>query len=93
MVEGSHHDLVARFQFAPDGPGQGESERGHVLAEVHLVALAAQEIRHSLVSFEKHCVRAPAGGKRTCCVGVVVQQIVAYRVRYLLRHLRARRRV
>ena len=89
MIERGDDDLVAGFQFAGDGSGERECDRGHVLAEDDFVCVAIEEIGHGGAGRGDSGVVAAAGFERAAGVGVGVEEIILDGVHHLFRDLRA----
>ena len=88
VVELRHEHLVARLQLAGERPGEQEVERGHALAERHLVAGAAEERAGLLVGEIDERRRAARGLVRGADVRVVVAEVAGDRVDHLVGALR-----
>jgi len=87
VVELGHDQLVARLPATPQGAAEVEGQRGHVLAEDHLLRRAAQQVGQGLAGLGQGCVGLDAGGVGPVRVGVVAQQVVAHRVHHGGGHL------
>ena len=85
VVEPGHEHLVARLQLAGERAGEEEVERGHALAERHLVARAAEERARLLVGEIDERARPARRLVRRADVGVVVPEVVGDRVDHLVR--------
>src|ERR1700758_776955 len=54
MIKMRDHDFISRTQIPTQGAAEREGERGHVLAEDHLVRLAVEEVCHSRAGAGDH---------------------------------------
>ena len=91
VVEPGHEHLVARLQLAGERAREQEVERGHALAERHLVARAAEE-RACLLVREIDERARPAGRLvGGADVRVVVLEVAGDRVDHLVRAPASRR--
>ena len=88
VVEPGHEHLVARLQLAGERAREEEVERGHALAERHLVARAAEERAGLLVGEIDERARPARGLVGGADVGVVVPEVAGDRVDHLVGHLR-----
>ncbi len=94
VVQPGDDDLVARAQFAANGPAYAEGKGRHVGAEDDLVRRGSVEkIGHGLVRFGDDLVGALAGGEGAVDVGIGTGQVVGHGIDHCPRHLGAARAV
>ena len=89
VVEPGHEHLVSLLQLAGERAREQEVERGHALAERHLVARAAEERARLLVREIDERARPAGGLVGRSDVRVVVPEVVGNGVDHLVGHLRA----
>ena len=88
VVEPGHEHLVAGLQLAGERAREEEVERGHALAERHLVARAAEERAGLLVREIDERARPARRLVRGADVRVVVLEVAGDGVDHLVGHLR-----
>src|SRR5579871_500223 len=88
MVKAGDENFVAWAKFASDGAREGESQRGHILAEDDFIVSAVEEVSHSDAGGGDHGVCAAGRGIVPPGVGIVAPQVVGDGVDDALGNLR-----
>src|SRR5579864_8512601 len=61
MIKMCDHEFISGSQIPTECAAEGEGERGHVLAEDHLVGVAMEKVRHSGAGASDRGIGAAAG--------------------------------